>query len=94
MISSKYILVIFILILIDDSLCAQDLRTSLMQSISQREESSWAMAQKIWGFAEPGYLEKLSSTLIADAFTKEGFTITKGVAGIPTAFTATLGSGK
>ena len=82
------------LILSTQNVIAQDLRTSLMQSISQREESSWAMAQKIWDFAEPGYLEKQSSNLIANALNKEGFIIAKGIAGIPTAFTATLGSGK
>ena len=52
------------------------------------------MAQKIWDFAEPGYLEKQSSNLIANALNKEGFIIAKGIAGIPTAFTASLGSGK
>ncbi len=92
--SKKHIGFLIAVILFTNKLCAQDLQSSLIKSISEREETSWSMAQKIWAFAEPGYLEKQSSSLIADALTKEGFTIAKGVAKIPTAFTATLGSGK
>jgi aminobenzoyl-glutamate utilization protein B len=90
----KLLCFLIALFLATQNAIAQDLRTSLMQSISQREESSWSMAQKIWDFAEPGYLEKQSSNLIANALNKEGFIIAKGIAGIPTAFSATLGSGK
>jgi aminobenzoyl-glutamate utilization protein B len=92
--SHKLLCFLMVLLLATQNAIAQDLRTSLMQSISQREESSWAMAQKIWDFAEPGYLEKQSSNLIANALNKEGFIIAKGIAEIPTAFSATLGSGK
>ena len=92
--SHKLLCFLMVLLLATQNAIAQDLRTSLMQSISQREESSWAMAQMIWDLAEPGYLEKQSSNLISNALNKEGFIISKGIAGIPTAFSATLGSGK
>jgi aminobenzoyl-glutamate utilization protein B len=52
------------------------------------------MAQKIWGWAEPGYQEKRSAALLADALEAGGFKVERGVAQIPTAFTATIGSGK
>lgn len=67
---------------------------SVFQSLSAREESSWALAKKIWQFAEPGYQEKESANLLAETLAKEGFQVERGVAGIPTAFTATIGSGK
>jgi len=50
------------------------------------------LAEKIWGFAEVGYKEERSSTLLQNALKAEGFSIKSGVAGIPTAFVAEWGS--
>ena len=68
--------------------------TSLVESISARREATWQMAQKIWLAAEPGYQETLSSAVLADAAEAAGLRVTRGVADIPTAFTAEFGSGK
>ncbi len=73
---------------------SQDLRPALLQTIVEKEEPAWEMAQKIWQFAEPGYLEKQSASLLASSLEKEGFKIDRGIANIPTAFTASFGSGK
>jgi len=51
------------------------------------------IAHAIWGFAEMGYQEKQSSALLQKTLKEEGFTITTGIAGIPTAFVAEYGSG-
>lgn len=51
------------------------------------------LASKIWGYAEVGYKEQQSSKLLADALEAEGFKMKRGVAGIPTAFTAEWGTG-
>ncbi len=51
------------------------------------------VARQIWDWAEVGYMENRSSALLQSELASEGFTITKGVAGIPTAFTAEYGSG-
>ncbi|MSR53223.1 MAG: amidohydrolase [Gemmataceae bacterium] len=69
-------------------------KDALAKSIDDRGEQSWGMAKKIWDWAEPGYLEKQSSTLLADALEKAGFKVERGVAKIPTAITATFGEGK
>ncbi|MGE3805793.1 MAG: amidohydrolase [Gemmataceae bacterium] len=69
-------------------------RATVVESVNQRSEQSWDMAKKIWGWAEPGYKETRSSALLAGALKEAGFKIDMGVAGIPTAFTATLGEGK
>jgi aminobenzoyl-glutamate utilization protein B len=53
-----------------------------------------AMSDKIWEYAELGLWETRSSKLIADELEKHGFKVTRGVAGMPTAFVATWGSGK
>ena len=62
-------------------------------SIDSHKNQFQTIALKIWNHAELGYQENQSSELLADALEKEGFTITRGVAGIPTAFIAEYGSG-
>lgn len=50
-------------------------------------------AFQIWNFAEVGYKEIKSSSLLKKTLMDQGFSIDSGVAGIPTAFVATYGSG-
>ena len=51
-------------------------------------------ALQIWDFAEVGYKEVKSSALHVQHLKEAGFTVETGVAGIPTAFVATYGSGQ
>ncbi|MFN2378848.1 MAG: amidohydrolase [Bacteroidales bacterium] len=53
-----------------------------------------AISDAIWGFAELGMQEFRSSALLIETLKKEGFTVEEGLAGIPTCFVATWGSGK
>src|SRR5262249_50280188 len=73
---------------------AQAQKAALDETIQARADQAWEVAQKIWGWAEPGYQEKRSSALLANMLETAGFKVERGVATIPTAFTATLGSGK
>ncbi|MCP4783305.1 MAG: amidohydrolase [Fuerstiella sp.] len=66
---------------------------AILHSINARREQSWQIAQEIWSAAEPGYQEAVSSALLADALEGAGLNVTRGVAGIPTAFTAEFGEG-
>jgi len=68
--------------------------SSVLASINTRRDVTWQMAQKIWVAAEPGYQETVSSALLADAADAAGLKVSRGVAGIPTAFVAEFGSGK
>ncbi len=52
------------------------------------------VAKAIWGYAELGFLEDQSAAALQNLLQAEGFKIDKGVAGMPTAFVATYGSGK
>ena len=52
------------------------------------------IALQIWNFAEVGYMEVKSSALLQKTLRDNGFDVKEGVAGIPTAFVATYGSGK
>jgi aminobenzoyl-glutamate utilization protein B len=47
----------------------------------------------IWSWAEPSMEEYKSSALLANLLEKNGFSVERGVAGLPTAFVATWGSG-
>jgi aminobenzoyl-glutamate utilization protein B len=50
-------------------------------------------ALQIWNFAEVGYKEEKSTAVLQNILKQNGFEITPGIAGIPTAFVATYGSG-
>ena len=52
-----------------------------------------ALSNKIWDFAEMRFQEFRSSELLIDALTREGFQVEQAVAGLPTAFVASFGSG-
>jgi aminobenzoyl-glutamate utilization protein B len=68
-------------------------KKTLDDSIRHREAQSWEAALKIWNWAEPGYQEAKSSALLSEMLAQAGFKIESKVAGIPTAFTATIGDG-
>jgi aminobenzoyl-glutamate utilization protein B len=69
-------------------------KAALYQSIDARADVCWQTALAIWNLAEPGYQETKSSALLAEMLTSAGFKLERGVCGMPTAFTATFGSGK
>jgi aminobenzoyl-glutamate utilization protein B len=71
-----------------------DAPTAMLQGIDARRESYAGIAKQIWAFAEIGYQEQKSSALLQQQLRAAGFQVTAGVAGIPTAFVATFGSGK
>ena len=52
-----------------------------------------AVAQQIWDLAEVGYQETESSALLQSRLAAAGFRVDAGVAGMPTAFVASWGSG-
>jgi len=62
--------------------------------ISRNESRIINISDKIWEFAELGLQEFKSSSLIAEELRKAGFKVQMGVAGMPTAFVATYGSGR
>src|SRR4029078_2475483 len=52
------------------------------------------IADSIWSFAELGLQEHKSSALLIETLKREGFTVETGLAGMPTCFVASFGSGK
>ena len=51
------------------------------------------LSDRIWSYEEIAFREVQSSAALADYAESMGFSVTRGVAGIPTAFTAEYGSG-
>jgi aminobenzoyl-glutamate utilization protein B len=52
------------------------------------------ISDAIWSYAELGLQEFKSSALLAETLEKAGFKVERGLAGMPTCFVATYGSGK
>ncbi len=73
---------------------AQKTKQEVAEAINSKSSAYSAIAKKIWDYAEVGYKEVKSSALLQETLAQAGFKIEKGVAGIPTAFIATYGSGK
>ncbi len=66
----------------------------IIADLDNKKDRYTTIAQKIWGYAEMGFQEEKSATLLQETLSAEEFTITKGVAGMPTAFIAEYGEGK
>jgi aminobenzoyl-glutamate utilization protein B len=89
----KSILFLAAAVLAPFSLASAQDSDAVIDFIDSRYEDTADIARSIWEFAEVGYQENQSSTLLQDSLTAEGFTIEAGVANIPTAFVANYGSG-
>jgi aminobenzoyl-glutamate utilization protein B len=69
-------------------------KQSVMQSVEKNQADYTKMSDAIWAYAETALKEHKSSKLLADYAEEKGFRVKRGVAGLPTAFTAEFGSGK
>ena len=66
----------------------------VLGGLDAKREHYSDVAKQIWNFAELGYQETKSSTLLQSELSNAGFTVKAGVAEIPTAFVASWGGGK
>ena len=69
-------------------------KKNIISSIENHEIEIIKISDQIWELAETAFNEFKSSKLLSDYAEKNGFSVEKGVAGMPTAFVATYGSGK
>lgn len=74
-------------------LSARD-RDSLLRAVDAHAAQAGATALEIWNWAELGYQEERSSTLLQKELAAAGFSVQSGVAGMPTGFVATAGAGE
>ncbi len=69
-------------------------KKAIIASVEKHEAELIKISDSIWALAETAFEEDDSSRILADYAQKNGFTVERGVAGIPTAFTAIYGSGR
>ncbi|WOJ94836.1 amidohydrolase [Congregibacter variabilis] len=75
------------------SVSAQLDKAAILDALDSDYGRYQSIAETLWSSPELGYLEVQSTRLLQDALQEEGFTVEAGVAGMPTAFTASFGSG-
>ena len=68
-------------------------KEAALAALSSAYEADKKTALQIWEYAEVGYKEVKSAALHVQHLRDAGFTVETGVAGIPTAFVATYGTG-
>ena len=69
-------------------------KQAVIASIEKHKENLIKISDDIWELAETAFEEHESSKILADYAESQGMTVERGVAGMPTAFVATYGSGK
>lgn len=69
-------------------------KQGVIKYLEERASDFYALSDKIWGNAEIRFKEKESVKDYVSFLEKEGFSVTVGLAGLKTAFSATWGRGK
>ncbi|NHF60260.1 amidohydrolase [Flavobacteriaceae bacterium TP-CH-4] len=69
-------------------------KKAVIESVEKHKAELIKISDSIWALAETAFEEEQSSKVLADYAERNGLMVTRGVAEIPTAFTATYGSGK
>jgi len=90
---------VFIAFFVSHAFAASDtreatLRAEVLREIDGMKKQMQVMNDMIFSFAELGFQEFETSKYLTGILEKEGFTIERGIADIPTAWMATWGSGK
>lgn len=67
---------------------------SYLNVVDALREEICGVSDALWDNPETAFEEVASAELMASSLEKHGFTVTRGVTGIPTAFKATFGQGK
>ena len=92
----KLLSIVFIIgsTFIVNSQSTNKLKKELLNSIEQKSSELTALSDKIWAAAEVAFREEKSSEYLIKYAEENGLKVEKGLAGMPTAFTATYGEGK
>jgi aminobenzoyl-glutamate utilization protein B len=69
-------------------------KRAAVASVEKHAADLTGLSDQIWAYAETALREHKSSKLLADYAERQGFAVTRGVSGMPTAFIAKFGSGR
>ena len=75
-------------------LSTKELKNELLGRVDEKSQLLVEVSDSLWDYAEIALLEYKSSKLLMEVLEKEGFDVEREVAGMPTAFVASYGSGK
>jgi aminobenzoyl-glutamate utilization protein B len=70
------------------------LKKELLTEIDKQQKATQQMVDMVFSFGELGFQETETSRYLTGILQKNGFKVQQGIAGVPTAWTATWGSGK
>lgn len=94
---NRFVLLTLLLAFVCPLAIAQDLSPQKQTALDEAEALApdiRTMSMALWKYSETALRETESAELLAGILEKEGFTIERGVAGMPTAFVASYGSGR
>ncbi len=69
-------------------------KRAALNSVERHQADLADLSDRIWAYAETALRETRSAAALADYAEQQGFEVERGVAGMPTAFVATYGSGR
>lgn len=69
-------------------------KDAIIATVEKHKANLIKISDDIWALAETAFEENQSSKILSDYAEQQGFNVERGVAGMPTAFVATYGSGK
>lgn len=86
----------FLLLLVCPLVIAElsPVKQQISKAIDAKSDHYSDLAHQVWSYAEVGYKEHKSTELLQGELRAAGFEVEAGVAGIPTSFVASFGSGK
>lgn len=70
------------------------MKAEVLSKISGQSKNAQVMVDKIFSFAELGFQEIETSAYVCGILEKNGFKVTRGISGVPTAWWAQWGNGK
>ena len=85
---------VLVLLLNGPVTATNDYKAQVVKDIDGMSKQAQVMVDMVFSFAELGFQEVETAKYLTGVLEKEGFKIERGVAGIPTAWVATYGSGK
>ncbi len=89
--------IILLLFLFSQSLTGQEhthpLKQSVIDYVNENFTELTQLSDKIWSYEEEAFQETKSSQALIEFAEKEGFTVTRDIGGMPTAFVAEYGEG-
>ena len=66
----------------------------VVRYVDEKAQDLVEIADAVWNYSEVGFSEAKSAKVQADYLEKQGFKVTRGAGGVPTAFVAEWGEGR